>query len=660
MKKINFLLAVHCHQPVGNFGWVIEEAYNKAYLPFLNIVESHPKIKLAIHFSGSLLDWLSYNRPEFLKKAKQLVERGQLEILTGGYYEPILSILPERDAISQIKILSDSIRKHFGYEPKGAWLAERVWEPHIVRLLNTSNVLFTILDDTHFRTALNTDSEILNFYITEENGKTLYLFPVSKKLRYSMPFKLPQDNIDFLRNIASEQDESIVFADDIEKFGFWPKTYKWVYEERWLEKFLSLLEQNSDWIRIMSFYEYLNTHRPSARLYIPCASYSEMLEWSGGFFRNFLAKYPEANNMHKRMLYISDKIDSLVQGSRFKVQGSEIEKVRRFLYKAQNNDAYWHGVFGGLYLNHLRDSVYFNLIEAEKALEGLSKKRFPEFEVIDLDADGKEELIARTKDLRFYFSPSVGANLFELDYLKRSINIVNTISRQPEFYHRKLKDIKEDRTNQKTPLSIHDILGVKEKGLEKILIYDQYRKVCLIEHFFSKDTQAKEFFANEYSELGDFTTGDFKFETKKNNIEFTRGGILKLNGALINLDLKKIIALNNKPSFKVLYEIKNDSKVDAETTFAVEFNMSIGCPPFRDIQERVNIKEILLHDEWHNLKLKFRLNKSCSLWTSALETVSESESGLERTLQGMSLLFCWNLTLGQGKVWDVEIETSIL
>ena len=104
--RISLALVLHNHQPVGNFGWVIAESYDKAYLPMVEALERHPSILMGLHYSGPLLDWLRAERPEFLDRLSALVGRGQVELLGGGYYEPVLASLPERDRIGQLERMS--------------------------------------------------------------------------------------------------------------------------------------------------------------------------------------------------------------------------------------------------------------------------------------------------------------------------------------------------------------------------------------------------------------------------------------------------------------------------------------------------------------------------------------------------------------------------
>ena len=192
MSKVYFAFGIHNHQPVGNFDFVFEDAFNKSYLPFIQLLELHPKIRIALHFSGILLDWIRSHHPELIDLVNKLVRRNQIEMMTGGYYEPILSIIPEDDRIGQIRKLTREVSDLFGYQPEGMWLAERVWEPTLPTTLHRAGVKYTIADDTHFKYAGLTDQELNGYYITEDLGNAVALFPISKRLRYTIPFEDPQ------------------------------------------------------------------------------------------------------------------------------------------------------------------------------------------------------------------------------------------------------------------------------------------------------------------------------------------------------------------------------------------------------------------------------------------------------------------------------------
>jgi len=275
MKKVKFIFGIHNHQPVGNFDFVFEDAYQKSYLPFLEILERHPKIRIAIHFTGILLDWLEIHHPELLEKVKMMTDRGQLEVMSGAYFEPIISVIPEADRQGQINKLSAQVENIFGYKPRGMWLAERIWEPHLPSTLSDAHMQYTVIDDTHFKYAGLTDKDLTGHFVTEDCGKKVSLFPINKELRYTIPFQDPQNTIDELQKMATEDGGNvIVFADDGEKFGVWPDTYKHVYENGWLDRFFTLIEENLDWIEMLHFAEVLDQVKPVGKVYLPTASYA--------------------------------------------------------------------------------------------------------------------------------------------------------------------------------------------------------------------------------------------------------------------------------------------------------------------------------------------------------------------------------------------------
>ncbi len=393
MDKLKFLFAIHNHQPLGNFDHVFEDVYRHCYQPYFEVLQQFPQLKTTAHFSGCLLEWLQGHHPEYLDVIRGLVQGGQLELLSGGFYEPILSSLPEEDAIGQIRMMNAFLESEFGCTPEGLWLTERIWSPHLPKILAQAGIRFTIVDDTHFYYAGLQETQIHGYYLTESEGYTVGVFPISKKLRYSIPFELPEVTLDHLRGFREDSGFNLVtYADDGEKFGGWPETYQWVYQEHYLQKFFKALEEQSDWLETLTFGEALDRYSPAGRVYLPMASYEEMMEWSlpyeaglrfrelkeelktsnvpeeqsriflrGGQWDNFLTKYEESNHLHKRMLYVSRKVKQLPSGHR------EESGAVRALYRSQCNCAYWHGLFGGLYLNNLRHTLYSELIAAETA-----------------------------------------------------------------------------------------------------------------------------------------------------------------------------------------------------------------------------------------------------------------------------------------------------
>ncbi len=181
--SIHFGLVLHNHQPVGNFPWVFQQVYEEAYLPMIEALERHPTVRLSLHYTGSLLDWMREAHPAFLQRIAALAQREQVEMVSGGYYEPILPSIPHSDQLAQIHRLSERIARDFGAQASGMWIAERVWEPELPHLLREAGIEWTILDDVHFKNVGLEDSDLYGYYATEDQSSVLKVFATSKSMR---------------------------------------------------------------------------------------------------------------------------------------------------------------------------------------------------------------------------------------------------------------------------------------------------------------------------------------------------------------------------------------------------------------------------------------------------------------------------------------------
>jgi len=353
VNNIYFAIALHFHQPVGNFPHILERSHKLCYKPFLEQLCQYPDIKMTFHISGCLIDYFEEKYPQTLDLIKQMVSRNQIEIMGGGYYEPILPAIPERDLIGQVQMMSEYIKKKFGFCPNGIWIPERVWEPRLARSIYNCGIKYSILDDTHFFRSGVKKEDMYGYFLTGEGNKKIAIFPSDKNLRYLIPFKYPNETIDYFRNLANKRTNLLfTYGDDGEKFGEWPGTHEWVYGKNWLKNFFDALVQNKGWVKLITFSDYLQNNSPVGTTQISSGSYEEMMEWSDGNWMNFLKKYPESNQLHKKMVYVSEKIAKLEKKIK-KADSENIKEAQRELYQGQCNCGYWHGVFGGLYLFHL-------------------------------------------------------------------------------------------------------------------------------------------------------------------------------------------------------------------------------------------------------------------------------------------------------------------
>ncbi|OGR89290.1 MAG: hypothetical protein A2992_02665 [Elusimicrobia bacterium RIFCSPLOWO2_01_FULL_59_12] len=695
MDKVHFLFGVHNHQPIGNFDFVFEKAYTQAYLPFLEAMERHPRLRWNLHATGILWEWLEAHHPDYIDRVARQVDEERVEILTGGYYEPILSALPDRDKAGQIQKLTHYIQKRFNTTPRGLWLAERVWEPHLAKVLHDNRVEYTLVDDSHFlMTGMNED-QLEGAFITEEQGCGVRLLPIRKALRYAIPFRDPGETLTLLRKYVTPFGyRALTMFDDGEKFGLWPETFDHVYRDGWLERFLTVLDSNADWIHCSRISDYLAHSPPHGRVYLPTASYYEMGEWTlpsesqetlahllrahphdaetakrflhGGFWRNFLTKYEESNNLHKKMLWVSKKVHQIASQLVSETQrpSGRAQKMLDALWAGQCNCAYWHGVFGGLYLPHLRQAIYRQLIEAENLADKAVKVEEMKVSYKDFDLDGQKEVLVESPPQNLYFKPHEGGSLFEWDVRSQGINLSNVLTRRPEGYHKQLAEFQQRGGHAETGgvKTIHDRVRVKEPDLEKRLFTDWYRRASLLDHFLHRDTALDDFYRCQYGEQGDFVKSNYTVEAsrdKRSELRFSRVGNVWMGDQRNGLLVEKTISWGPPIGWKVTYRIKNVEGPSCEVWFGSEMNFAFSSQDSQDPNTHKALEAWRRRDHGFGLTLQVRFDQPMDCWDFPLETISLSEEGFERTYQGTVLLAHQMLGLAPGqsetRSWTVEV-----
>jgi hypothetical protein len=671
VTKLHLILAFHNHQPVGNFDDVLEDCYRKSYQPFLETLLRHPRLKAVLHYSGYLLMWMKDRHPGAIEMIRSLVRTQRVEILSGGFYEPILSVLPERDRVAQLKAYSGFLSKEFGCRPKGIWLAERVWEPHMPRFISGAGIRYLPIDDYHFTLTGLEENDLFGYYLTEDEGHHVAVFPGSEKLRYLIPFRPVEEVISYLREVSERGGIPLLtMADDGEKFGVWPKTYKHCYEDGWLEAFFSAIEENSDWITTTTFGEYSADFAPLGRVYLPTASYREMGEWAlpaqaaleyervsrqlaktvgdrwkrllrGSIWRSFMIKYPEANHLHKRMLMISEKVHKALR-----LDAAKGRRALQELWKGQCNDAYWHGIFGGLYLPHLRSALYRHLLAAEQAA-GKILKTLPPAQRGDFDGDGFDDIVGGAGGVVFAATEK-GGSLTELSLCKAGLNLLDVLSRRPEAYHSRMADVPDSASDETQ--TIHEQLAVREEGLSAYLIYDTHRRTSLLDRFLPPQTTVEDLMKSRCEELGDFIDGRYEMALSvtggKPSLSFERQG----RAGREAMRIRKKLELMRTRELRVEYML--DGVFSG--LFAVEMNISLLGSPLasirtgedtvsvRSIAMLKDVREFRIEEPYSGVAIDCLFNQNSDLWYYPVETVSLSEQGIERLFQGTCFLFVVN------------------
>jgi 4-alpha-glucanotransferase len=368
-------------------------------------------------------------------------------------------------------------------------------------------------------------------------------------------------------------------------------------------------------------------------------------------------------------------------------QNSEaFERARMLLWAGQCNCAYWHGVFGGLYLNFLRAGIWENLLKCEQQIEeALEPGPFIRVAVEDRDYSGEEQIVLTSDRFSLLFSPQLGGSLWELSWRPAAANLLDTLTRRPEAYH---KDYLEQSVS--TPSleggadSIHNRKTMKEEGLLDHLRYDPYPRGALMEHFMEKTATLEEFHKGEYRELGSFLMEPAAVEQERLSAKENSGreGMrlsFRQDGRVgeVELLLEKVVTVYaGEDRIQVDYTLAHRGGPESELCFAVELNLAClgGYDqgrsyhiPGRDLREKnlasiasdPQVEEIRIRDRWRGLKLSLAFSEPALLWRMPIETVSLSEGGLERSYQQSLLLPRWDFTLKPDQQKEIRLTLEL-
>ncbi|HEV2282826.1 MAG TPA: alpha-amylase/4-alpha-glucanotransferase domain-containing protein [bacterium] len=703
MHRLALSLALHNHQPVGNFGHVFADATERSYAPMIAALERHPGIRVALHYSGPLLDWFHAHRPDLIARLRALVARGQTEMLTGAYYEAILPIVPDADKRGQILKMTHAIRNEFGYAADGLWLAERVWEPHLARPLGEAGVQYTIVDDSHFHAVGLEDRQLLGYYVTEEEGVSVALFPSLRRLRYLIPWVSPDEVIAYLRTLA-ETDvrpegreaplDLALMGDDGEKFGMWPTTYAHCWERGWVDRFFDALEA-TPWIDLVPPGDYRRTHEPSGAIYLPTATYDEMAEWAlpptraearanlrhdletggradltslvrGGFWRHFLVRYPEANTLHHLALRAGRKVRAMPPGP-------DRERALDDLWSGECNCTYWHGVFGGIYLPHIRGAAFAHLIAAEAEADRVRHPEpYAEASAGDLNGDGQPELYLATGLDVCTVDPARGGSIVEWDDRSAKRHLGNVLTRRAEAYHAR---VRHEAPPLEGAVSIHEAGDrPKEPGLERLLVYDRVRRTTLRTWLWPAEVTRDEVWRDAAEDLGGFGTAPYGWR-----LEETPDGAAAVLTRRARVDegdvvLERRIVLEARTrGLRHAVRLVWEGPGVLRAVLAEQWSLGLFGGPDQvwagaGEDSRVSLWEtaelpraavVRAGETYSGLTLAFTPERAADVWTLPVFTISNSESGFERNQQGAMLVLRWEIAVPAGTPWEQTTRAGV-
>jgi alpha-amylase len=372
----------------------------------------------------------------------------------------------------------------------------------------------------------------------------------------------------------------------------------------------------------------------------------------GSHWKHFLVRYTEANRAHKKMLALR----------RLLPHRARWEPVWQELYAAQCNDSYWHGWFGGVYLPLLRHQVWLRLARVERAVrrgQGLRLER------LDLDLDGHPEVWLHSAAFSAQIQPHRGGSLVEWTDLRREVNVLNVLTRRPEWYHARLKAAGTDgRGAAPEPISA---------DLREGLAYDPWERTAFRDRFPADPLSAQALAYRALEEQGDFADAAYRVEAASpGELILGRTGEVRTAAGRVPLAIRKRFQFDVRGRLSVTCRLSAPGDVGFEGWFGSEINLFLPALPEGKGAIRAGRKRLdpatpataraagcVLAEPPGGLEVRLDWDAPAELILGPIRTASQTEQGFAMSCQGHALVAAWPVRLAPGGEWTVTIRAGI-
>ncbi|MCK6524543.1 DUF1926 domain-containing protein [Myxococcota bacterium] len=639
MEGLDLALVLTAHQPLGTPEPALQEAARWVYEPVLNALTEHPALRIGLAMSGTLMDWLDQRQPRLLELLAELVRRGQVELLTGGWSFPFLDGLAERDALAQLRAHSEGLRQRLGARPKGGLATEDAWDPALVPIFARSGLSWALADERLLDPG-GPSQGVRALFITERDGHTLRLLPSSGQLRPLFTQPSPVPLLKLLARKAKQGTEALAVVESVERMA------ESMGPERlgaWVRAVARVVDEQTHWLRAVTPGALVARLEPGRRVSPPAWTPPHLTRWSlspaeterlaryqaacadhpalragppfarGRSWRESLSRYDEANQLHKRLRFTSEEVHRLRRAAeddaaagRTPVKLQPLVTAERRLFVAQSGEVLWHSPGGGVYESRARHAAWAALADAERAVaRALGDRRGARAIVGDHDGDGYDEVFVRAEALTAMVEPEAGGALGELTFFDIPGNVLNTMTRREETLHRSLdrfttlpalvgKDdvvapsprpelpqSNEEAENEPAIISTPELTEL-DAPLAAALAFDRRPRRSMQDHFFPATTTPEQLSAGQHEELGDFFGARYKLDSAEADdegrsvVQLSREGEVR-EGQHQRLVrvVKRLVFPPEEPWVEARYDVVNRYAEPVHALFAVELNLNL-------------------------------------------------------------------------------------
>lgn len=625
-----------------------DKNYQSVYKPLLKFLYTNPEIPFSFSFSGSQIQFFKKRKNEVLAILKELSDRKQIEVLGGGYYNPILPLIYPADRNGQIDFLSAEIRQSIGKRPRGISLFQDCWDSSLVNNIHTCGIEYVLLESS----CLSEYKKSFVPLIMSDLGKTIDILPYYdefKPNKYTGPNEFVESITKAVEKVEKKENYVQLDIDRIVNINFNHEDIVELLKSKFLDNLCDYLKNNpTSRVQLITPYMYLKLAQLKLPAYVSTGinhnftklistNKRENLSPKNSYtIYDFIDKYPVSQALNNRIMYVSMLVNQ------YKNDKMRKKAAREKLWEAQNGAGLLCTSNIPYENNILRQNNYKILMEAEKILreDGKFKEAITCF---DYNSDGLNEYICRMKD---YFSciSLISGAVQELDVVKNNYNYADNLSRKAEYD----------------------------------LFNDDYQRGLFVDHLFTND-QFKKYINNESAGSGIFSRIQYtpiKYSQNHHEIQFGATALIKPTKQRIYLRKKYII---NSNGMYVQYIVRNESdkrfcaKLAIESNFAqinyqpnsekfynievvdngqlVDIKPDTSTKKFNDKGKLNNIQLVRIADNENGIAFVFEPNEKSGFYFEPLIFNRRGFSSEEISKAGMtyvSTLF-----------WDLQIEPEM-
>ena len=176
-----------------------EKDYQAVYKTIAKFLFSHSELSFTFSFLGNQFAYIKKRHPEFFVLLKEMIDRKQVEILGGGYYNPVMPLLYPIDRNGQIEMLSSEIRNATGKLPRGLSLFADCWDSSLINNCHSTGMEYVLLEETMVP---NNKNKFLPI-VMSEIGKSVEIYVVSNRLNPVL-FETPEEFLAELINTVEK------------------------------------------------------------------------------------------------------------------------------------------------------------------------------------------------------------------------------------------------------------------------------------------------------------------------------------------------------------------------------------------------------------------------------------------------------------------------